>query len=125
MPQNGDAGLVMIEENQLKELLAPMLMLPAGKIGRETSLASLHNSLGEAKLRLALKRYGADLPVGLRPPTFDALDRALHGSRPAPPPAAQEMPGDALVTPFGSPFQHLRIGLDDQDIGSLPICGDY
>src|SRR5438105_2076609 len=101
----------MIEENQLKELLAPMLMIPAGKIGRESSLASLDNSLGEAKLRLALRRFGAGLPDGLRPSTFGALDQLLRGVQAAPPRPAQEMPMEASLAAFGGPFQHVRVGL--------------
>jgi phosphopantetheinyl transferase (holo-ACP synthase) len=115
----------MIDEDQLKELLGPMLMVPAVTIGRETSLASLDNSLGETRLRLALKRLGANLPAGLRPPTFGALDDLLRGVPATRPPVSPEMPISGRVAPFAGAFEQLRIGLDVQDVGSLPLCSDY
>ena len=107
----------MIDDNQLRELLAPMLAMPAGTIGRDTSLAGLDNSLGETRLRLALKRCGADLPSGSRPLTFGALSDLLHGN------------GDSSVKApaqgWTAPAADLRIGLDMQEISHLPPSNDY
>jgi phosphopantetheine--protein transferase-like protein len=107
----------MIDENQLRELLAPMLTVPATKIGRDTSLASLDSSLGETRLRLGLKRCGATLPAGSRPLTFGALCDVLQGK-----------PGaGAGFVPAGLPRagDDLRIGLDLQEISALPPSSDY
>jgi len=114
----------MIEEHQLKELLAPLLMVPADGIVRETSLAGLNNSLGEVRLRLALKRFGIELPGRLRPLTFGALDQLLRGAMPAASAPAQEML-IAHPVPAADGAGHLRIGLDVQDIDTLPLCHDY
>ena len=45
-----------MQEDELKQVVATMLMLSPDQVGAHTSLASLDNSLGEAKLRLAMKR---------------------------------------------------------------------
>jgi len=116
----------MIDEQKLKEVVAAMLMIPAGDIRPETSLAGLDNSLGEAKLRLALKRFGGELPNGVRPAAFGALDQLLRGTREPEPsaPPVLELPGGAHGVPQNG-LQELRIGLDVQDVASLPVCADY
>src|SRR4051812_23435886 len=107
----------MIDESQLKELLAPMLLVAANDIGRDTSLSSLDNSIGEAKLRAALKRFAVEMPDGLRPPTFGAFYRLVSGVVPEP---AVQPAIKSSVTPLDDLFQQLSIGLDVQDIASLP-----
>src|SRR5689334_11388457 len=96
-------------EDRLKEVVASLLMVPVGEITRETLLTTLSNSIGEAKLRLALKRCGADLPAGSRPSTFGVLADLLLSGKPQPT-APPHMP-----TASDDPGQPLQIGLDIQD----------
>ena len=107
---------------QLKPMIATMLMLSPEAVGDGTSLASLNTSLGSAKLRLGLKRLGLALPVGAKPATFGGLLAALSGE------AAPEAPGKAAApvtaAATGAPGS-LKVGLDVEDVGSLPFAVDY
>jgi phosphopantetheine--protein transferase-like protein len=112
-------GAVMSE--QLKPMIATMLMLSPAEVSDGTSLASLNTSLGAAKLRLGLKRLGLALPPGAKPATFGGLLAALSGE-PAQETAAKTAIPIAAAT--GSPGS-LKVGLDVEDIGSLPFAVDY
>lgn len=109
---------------QLRTMIATMLMASESEIAPETSLASLNTSLGSAKVRLGLKRLGLEPPAGARPATFGGLLAALSGeavtsnsTKPAPRLAvARELPGG---------FGGLQVGLDVEDIRSLPVAADY
>ena len=107
---------------QLKPMIATMLMLSPNEVGDGTSLASLNTSLGSAKLRLGLKRLGLSLPAGAKPSTFGGLLAALSGEPAQETPAKSAVPVAAATTGFpGS----LKVGLDVEDIGSLPFAVDY
>jgi len=109
-------------EEQLRSLIATMLRVSPAEVSEETSLASLNTSLGSAKVRLGLKRLGLALPAGAAPATFGGLLRALSGeavteSRAVPTPKA---------APVGSGgFAGLQVGLDVEDIRSMPEAADY
>jgi len=106
----------MEREDQVRELLGTMLMLPPGSVTARTSLASLDNSLGEVKLRLGLRRLGMSLTPGSRPANFGELCELLSG-KPAP---------HSVVNPLVNAVPDgASIGLDVQDIGSLPVATDY
>jgi len=112
----------MALENQLREMIARILMAPAGGIGAETSLASLHDSLGEAKLRLGLKHLGLKLPAGVRPANFAALCDFLDGK---PAQSLRAAPRTESPQMLNSPLQGLSVGLDIQDVAGLPAAADY
>lgn len=109
-------------EEQLRGLIATMLRVSPAEVSEETPLASLNTSLGSAKVRLGLKRLGLALPAGAAPATFGGLLRALSGevvteSHTAPTPKA---------APVGSGgFAGLQVGLDVEDIRSMPEATDY
>jgi len=105
----------MAKENQLREMVAAMVNLPPEQIQTGTSLRALDNSLGEAKIRLGLKRLGFRLPAGVRPTTFGELHDLLSANAASPVPAVK-----LAAAPAG-----LRVGLDIQDIGSMPEVADY
>ena len=107
---------------QLKPMIATMLMLSPAEVGDGTSLASLNTSLGAAKLRLGLKRLGLALPAGAKPATFGGLLAALSGEAVPEAPAKVAIPVSAA--PTGS-LGSLKVGLDVEDIGSLPFAVDY
>jgi phosphopantetheine--protein transferase-like protein len=115
-------------------MFATMLRVPPGELGPETSLAALDTSLGGAKVNLGLKRLGFALPSGFRPTTFGAMVAALSGEEPA---AKSDRTGPATKparTPVYSAPQAavganglsgLSVGLDVEDIRSLPLADDY
>ncbi len=112
----------MEKEDHLRELLGTMLMLPTASVTARTSLASLNNSLGEVKLRLGLRRFGLNLPPGARPASFGELCELVSG-KPLQT-ASHVTPTDVNVLMNAVP-DAARIGLDVQDIGSLPVAIDY
>ena len=112
----------MVQESQLRELLETMLRLPSNSLNAATSLASLDNSLGEAKLRLGLKRLGVRLSPGVRPASFGDLCNILY---PEPAPVVNLPAPLGVQPPLESAFAGLRVGLDIQDIASLPVATDY
>lgn len=65
--------------SQLEEIVTTLLMLPPGELKPETSLQPLNTSLGNARLGLALKRAGLQLPGNTVPATFRDLAMALSG----------------------------------------------
>jgi phosphopantetheine--protein transferase-like protein len=107
---------------QLKPMIATMLMLSPAEVSDATSLASLNTSLGAAKLRLGLKRLGLALPAGAKPATFGGLLTALSGEAAPETAAKSAIPVAASAT--GTPGS-LKVGLDVEDIGSLPFAVDY
>ena len=106
----------MVPENQLRVLIAAILGLDPDEIQRETSLKSLDNSLGEAKLRSGLKRLHLQLPMKGRPITFGQLYDLLSGTTPT---------EQAPPITFPVSFTDLHVGLDVQEIGKLPQSSDY
>jgi phosphopantetheine--protein transferase-like protein len=111
-----------VNREEIRALIATMLMVSPGEIADGTSLASLNTSLGSAKVRLGLKRLGLALPAGAKPATFGGLLAALSGEA-APPAANVVQSPEAAVT--ASPSGSLQVGLDVEDISSLPIAADY
>jgi phosphopantetheine--protein transferase-like protein len=111
---------------QLRNLIATMLRVSPAEVSDSTSLAPLNTSLGVAKVRLGLNRLGLASPTGAAPATFGGLLAALSGESPA---AATEKPQTAL-RPASAPvanggFAGLQVGLDVEDIRSLPVASDY
>ncbi len=112
----------MPQTEQLKTMVATMLSLSPAEVGDGTSLIALNTSLGSAKLRLGLKRLGLALPASAKPATFAGLIAALSGEVvvEVPVKAAASAPA-AQTGPLGS----LKVGLDVEDIRSLPVAADY
>jgi phosphopantetheine--protein transferase-like protein len=116
----------MSQTEQLRTMIATMLRVSQAEITDGISLAALNTSLGSAKVRLGLKRLGLALPTGAAPATFGGLLTALSGE---PAPAAAEKP-QAASRPTSAPignggFAGLQVGLDVEDIRSLPVASDY
>jgi phosphopantetheine--protein transferase-like protein len=116
----------MSQADQLRAMIATMLMIAPEQVGPETSLASLSTSLGSAKVRLGLKRLGLALPAGAAPANFGALVAAISGetapvvAAPAAYAPAAYVPGSGDVGLGG-----LQVGLDVEEITSLPVAADY
>ena len=111
---------------QLRDLIATMLRVPVAEVSEGTSLAALNTSLGSARIRLGLKRLGMALPAGAAPATFGGLLAALSGEVTAP--AAEKT--DSVLRPLPSAvgnggFAGLQVGLDVEDIRSMPVASDY
>ena len=114
----------MAAEERVREVVGTLLMMPAGSVSASTSLAGLQNSIGEAKLRLALKRLGLRVPAGRRPATFAELCDLLAGKAPAAAARASRNPAEA-EPPGLQALTGLAVGLDVQDVASLPAADDY
>lgn len=109
-------------QEQLRSMIATMLMVSPAEVTDSTSLASLNTSLGAAKVRLGLKRLGLALPANARPATFGGLLAALSGEVPATAASAAPAPrAAASAAPPGS----LQVGLDVEEIQALPVAVDY
>ena len=115
----------MIDREQLRNLIATMLMVSPAEIAEGTSLAALNTSLGSAKVRLGLKRLGLALPAGVAPATFGGLLAALSGE--AVPQAREKIDSVPRPMPSGGNggFTGLQVGLDVEDIRSMPAASDY
>ena len=113
-------GMVVVRENELRAAIATILMISPDQVCARTSLSALDNSLGAAKLRLAVKRLGMATPAGFRPANFGELCESLGGAAAEPQPATQPMNG-AFPLPMSGP----RVGLDLQEISALPAPVDY
>jgi phosphopantetheine--protein transferase-like protein len=112
------------QTEQLKSMVATMLSLSVAEVSDGTSLAALNTSLGSAKLRLGLKRLGLALPVAAKPATFAGLVAALSGEASPPATVKAAAPVAAASTATGS-LGSLKVGLDVEDIRSLPLAADY
>jgi phosphopantetheine--protein transferase-like protein len=112
----------MSQTEAIRSMVATMLMVSPAEIADGTSLASLNTSLGSAKVRLGLKRLGLALPAGAKPATFGGLVAALSGE--TTPVAVQ---ASVVARPVAPPTGNgsLQVGLDVEDIGSLPVAVDY
>ncbi len=108
----------MNQSEQIRAMIATMLMVTPAEIADGTSLAALNTSLGSAKVRLGLKRLGLALPVGSKPATFAGLLAALSGETA---PVASSVP----ITRAAIDSSRLQVGLDVEDISSLPAATDY
>jgi phosphopantetheine--protein transferase-like protein len=115
-------GVVMDHNGQLREVVAAMLMVSPDQLAPDTSLASLHTSLGDARLRLALKRCGLALPPSSRPGTLRELEAVLAGKAPA---AANGGEISTTVTRAAVASTGIQVGIDVQEIRSLPVADDY
>ena len=113
----------MSQVADLRSLVATMLMMSADELGPGTSLRSLDNSLGGAKLLLGLKRLGITAPFKRIPPTFGDLQNSLAGVSATTPVTADTH--IAAEQPAELPPGALRMGHDIQDIKSLPNSADY
>ena len=109
---------------QLRTVIATMLMVSPAEIGEGTSLAALNTSLGSAKVRLGLKRLGLALPSGVAPATFGGLLAALSGET-APEAPAKVAAASTSLPIRNSGFAGLQVGLDVEEIRSLPAASDY
>jgi len=116
----------MSQVDQLREMVATMLMLPANQVTPVTSLAILDTSLGGARLKLGLKRLGLSLPTTSSPTTFGELEAALFGKDLAQAPAAPSS-GEIDTTKVRAPaaLTGVQVGIDVQDVRSLPVANDY
>ena len=116
----------MNQVDALRELVATLLWTTPDQIGPETSLLSLDNSLGGAKLGLGLKRIGLVLPLNVHPATFGELEAALSGNAKEQEAARQAIAVPAFIPKTIPSLTHgLQVGLDIQDIHSLPSASDY
>jgi phosphopantetheinyl transferase (holo-ACP synthase) len=114
----------MSQTGQLQEIIATLLMMAPGEVKPETSLQPLNTSLGNARLGLALKRAGMQLPGNRVPATFRDLEMSLNGD--AAPPAPAQTPLQPPLPTAASDLQAgLQVGLDVQEIGDLPVAVDY
>lgn len=102
-----------------------MLMLPPDQVAAATSLASLDSSLGGAKLRLGLKRLGLSLPTASSPATFGELEAALFGKPTNASPAPSTGGIDTTMVRVQAVVAGVQVGIDVQDVRSLPVAGDY
>jgi len=112
----------MSQTEEIRSMIATMLMVSPAEIAEGTSLASLNTSLGSAKVRLGLKRLGLALPAGAKPATFGGLVAALSGETAQV--ATQAGTAARPLVPVAANGS-LQIGLDVEDIGSLPAAVDY
>jgi len=112
----------MNQSEQIRAMIATMLMVSPAEIADGTSLAALNTSLGSAKVRLGLKRLGLALPIGSKPATFAGLLAVLSGEAfpVASPSAPVTVAKTAAIDSSG-----LQVGLDVEDIRSLPAATDY
>ena len=109
----------MSQSEEIRAMIATMRMVTPAEIDDNTSLAALNTSLGSAKVRLGLKRLGLALPAGSKPATFAGLLAALSGE---PAPVAPSVP---ITKAAATDSSGLQVGLDVEDIGSLPAATDY
>jgi phosphopantetheine--protein transferase-like protein len=107
---------------QIRNMIATMLRVPPAEVAERTSLASLNTSLGSAKVRLGLKRLGLALATGAKPATFGGLVAALSGDTTTVAAEAGVKPR-AVASAVGD--GSLQVGVDVEDIRSLPIAADY
>jgi phosphopantetheine--protein transferase-like protein len=107
-------------QEQLRSMIATMLMVSPAEVADGTSLASLNTSLGAAKVRLGLKRLGLALPANAKPATFGGLLSALSGEAQAVPIVSAPKAAPPVVS-NGS----LQVGLDVEEIHALPVATDY
>jgi len=107
-------------------MIATMLMVPAADVRSETSLAALNTSLGSARIRLGLKRLGLNAPA-TPAATFGGLVAAVTGEAApaASAPAAARVRTAHASADGNAGLGGLQVGLDVEDIRSLPVAADY
>jgi len=116
----------MNQVDQLREMVAKMLRLPPEQVAPETSVASLDTSLGGAKLKLGLRRLGLYLPTAFSPATVGELEAALFGKVPVKAPAAPSTGEiDTTMVRAHAALAGVQVGIDVQDVHSLPVADDY
>jgi phosphopantetheine--protein transferase-like protein len=114
-----------LNPEQLRDLIATMLRISPAEIAEGTSLAPLNTSLGAAKVRLGLKRLGLAMPAGTSPATFGGLLAALSGEDSSVAPRKAEPVSKPLPVSGNGGFAGLQVGLDVEDIRSMPAASDY
>src|SRR5450756_1060019 len=116
----------MSQLDDLRTMVATMLMVPEAEIRPETSLAQLNTSLGSARIRLGLRRLGLN-PPAVPAATFGGLVAAVTGE--AAPAVSAPSAAPARVSPTApvgnAGIGALQVGLDVEDIRSLPAAVDY
>lgn len=119
------AGLSIDKADELKAIIAPMLSLRPEDISDATPLNGLNTSLAGARLNIAVKRLGLELPKGPVPTNYGALVRLLTGvvARIPAPKSTPEQPGEATPVP-GLPAG-ICGGIDVQQVSELPEAGDF
>jgi phosphopantetheinyl transferase (holo-ACP synthase) len=113
----------MNPSDQLREMVATMLMVQPSEVDGATSLRGLDTSLGGARLRLGVKRLGSELPANFVPITFGQLEAALSGNPVAAVPSAAI--AQPVTTLTGPPMEGVQVGLDIENVKSLPVTSDY
>jgi phosphopantetheine--protein transferase-like protein len=103
----------MKQTEEIRGMIATMLMVAPEEIGDGTSL-------GSAKVRLGLKRLGLALPAGVKPATFAGLIAVLSGES-----VVVAEPSAPVVKHAATSSGGLQIGLDVEDIHALPVASDY
>ena len=109
--------------DQLRAMVATMLMVQPSEVDSATSLRGLDTSLGGARLRLGVRRLGLELPANFVPTTFGQLEAALSGNPVAVVPSAAIAPSARTLT--GPPMEGVQVGLDIENVKSLPVTSDY
>jgi phosphopantetheinyl transferase (holo-ACP synthase) len=104
-------------------MVATMLMVQPGEVDSATSLRGLDTSLGGARLRLGVKRLGLELPANFVPTTFGQLEAVLSGNTASAAPAAPIVQPVSALT--GPPMEGVQVGLDIENVKSLPVTSDY
>ena len=110
---------------QLRNMIATMLMVSPPEIAEGTSLAALNTSLGSAKVRLGLKRLGLALPAGAAPATFGGLLVALSSEAVSQAPEKIDSVPKPMPSAGNGGFTGLQVGLDVEDIRLMPVASDY
>jgi holo-[acyl-carrier protein] synthase len=115
------------QKEQLRNMIATMLMVSPGEINDGTSLATLNTSLGAAKVRLGLKRLGLAAPAGAKPATFGGLIATLSGEAAVVNAPSAAKPANAPTTALNGSATSgtLQVGVDVEEIDSLPVAADY
>jgi phosphopantetheine--protein transferase-like protein len=116
----------MSQTDDLRVMIATMLMVSQAEVRPETSLATLNTSLGSARIRLGLKRLGLTAPA-TPAATFGGLVAAVTGESAPATPSKPVAPGRTSQAPvaLNGGFGGLQVGLDVEEIRSLPVAVDY
>ncbi len=120
-------GVLMSHTDQLRAMIATMLMVPEAEVRPETSLAGLNTSLGSARIRLGLKRLGFNAPAAPAA-TFGGLVAAVTGDGTSPVvPTGSTTAARGVQAPGAGAegLGSLQVGLDVEDIRALPEAADY
>jgi len=123
----------MIDMVEVREFVAQMLVMSPEEVGPQTSLHSLHTSLNNARLRVGLAKLGFNAPPAFQPATYGDLEAAVTGkdnaTGPEPAPSSAGQPLAQFQQPAtqvtAAPAGNFAVGLDIEEIDSLPETPDY